>query len=170
MTVATASASARMHTTHIDLPQSAREELVGLLNQRLADTSDLASQLKQAHWNVKGMHFQQVHELFDGVHAAVTPYVDMLAERATTLGGTAMGTVGLAAEASSLPEYPLDRVDARAHLDAVRDQLARYAGSTRGAIRRSEELGDPTTADLFTEISRAVDLQLYFVESHLQGT
>lgn len=162
-------ATAPLHRSKIDLPDEARTRLTELLAQQLADTSDLASQLKQAHWNVKGMHFQQVHELFDGVYAAVTPYVDMLAERITTLGGVARGTVRMAAEATRLPEYPLEAVGARQHLEAVRDRLAHYAGSTRRAIGSAEGLEDPTTADLFTEISRAVDLQLYFVESHLQG-
>jgi len=35
------------------------------------------------------------------------------------------------------------------------------------AIEKSTEIKDPTTADLFTEISRGIDQQLYFVESHL---
>lgn len=159
----------RLHASRIDLEQSAREGLVDLLNRQLADTSDLASQLKQAHWNVKGLHFQQLHELFDAVHGAILPFVDELAERVTTLGGTAMGTVRMAARASTLPEYPADTVAGRAHLEALQARVAAFAGSIRAAIARSEELGDPTTADLFTEVSRAVDLQLYFIESHLQG-
>jgi len=159
----------RLHASRIDLEHDAREGLVDVLNRQLADTSDLASQLKQAHWNVKGLEFQQLHELFDAVHEAILPFVDELAERATTLGGTAMGTVRMAAQASTLPEYPADAVAGRAHLEALQVRVAAYAGSTRAAIARSEELGDPTTADLFTEVSRTVDLQLYFIESHLQG-
>ena len=41
--------------TRIDLPQKDRQALIELLNQRLADTADLYSQIKQAHWNVKGL-------------------------------------------------------------------------------------------------------------------
>ncbi len=158
----------RLHPTKIDIAEKTRATLVDLLNDRLADTADLTSQLKQAHWNVKGKDFQQLHELFDAIEEALIPYVDMLAERATTLGGTAMGTVRMAAKASTLPEYPSDITNGKDHLSAVRDRLAKYAGLVREAIGKASDLGEPTTEDLFTEISRAVDLQLYFVESHLQ--
>ena len=57
----------------------------------------------------------------------------------------------------------------KAHLEAVRDRVAAYASANRKAIAAAGELDDPTTEDLFTEVSRAVDLQLYFLESHLQG-
>ena len=166
----TTAAIHRLHPSQIDLDESARQGLVELLNQQLADTADLASQLKQAHWNVKGLHFQQLHELFDGVHAALEPFADMLAERVTALGGTALGTVRMAAQASSLPEYPSQATAGKEHLELLQARVAAYAGSTRAAIGQAEQLGDPTTADLFTEVSRAVDLQLYFLESHLQGS
>lgn len=155
--------------THIDIAAEKRSELIEILNQQLADTFDLYSQIKQAHWNVKGIHFMQLHLLFDGVAAAIEPYVDTIAERVTTLGGYATGTVRMAANSSTLSEYPTDAVKGEAHLNAVRDRVAAYAASTRQAIERASELGDPTTEDLFTEVSRVVDVQLYFIEGHLQG-
>jgi starvation-inducible DNA-binding protein len=60
-------------------------------------------------------------------------------------------------------------VDGKAHLEAVIDRFAAYAASNRAALRRSGDLDDPTTEDLFTEISRDIDLTLYFLEAHLQG-
>jgi starvation-inducible DNA-binding protein len=122
-----------------------------------------------AHWNVKGIHFQTLHELFDKVAGAIEPYVDELAERITGLGGTARGTVRMAAAASSLAEYPLDAVDGDTHLELVRDRLAAYAADNRRAIDTAGDLGDAATEDLLTEIQREVDLHLYFVQSHLPG-
>ena len=55
--------------TSIDLPAKTRESVIVLLNQQLADTFDLLSQTKQAHWNVKGMNFIALHKLFDDVAA-----------------------------------------------------------------------------------------------------
>ncbi|HLE50424.1 MAG TPA: ferritin-like domain-containing protein, partial [Anaerolineales bacterium] len=55
----------KMFTTRIDLPLETREKMIALLNQQLADTFDLYGQTKQAHWNVKGAQFYQLHELFD---------------------------------------------------------------------------------------------------------
>jgi starvation-inducible DNA-binding protein len=157
----------RLHDIVHDLPDSTRADLVALLNGRLADTADLYSQLKQAHWNVKGIHFMALHELFDQVAEAIEPYADVIAERVAGLGGTARGTLRMAAAATSLAEYPADTTDGDAHLELVRDRLAGYAASNRQAIERAAALEDAATEDMLTEIQRAVDLNLYFVQSHL---
>ncbi len=52
-------------TSHVALPDDAKEALVRTLNTALATTNDLHSQVKQAHWNIKGAHFFARHELFD---------------------------------------------------------------------------------------------------------
>lgn len=155
-----------MNHTRIDIPTKERKELVDLLNQYLADLSDFVSQAKQAHWNVKGPRFMTLHLLFDGVYEALEGFVDTVAERITTLGGTAYGTTRMVAHTSSLPEYP-DVTSGEEHLTAVADRLAALCKTTRRAIGTAANAGDPTTEDLLTEISRAADLQLFFVESHL---
>ena len=111
--------------THIDLPETDREPLIELLNKRLADTADLYSQVKQAHWNVKGPNFFQLHQLFDQLAGEVFPYIDLIAERATALGGVATGTVRMAAASSMLPEYPVEATDEQRHLKALDRQLRR---------------------------------------------
>jgi starvation-inducible DNA-binding protein len=149
------------------IPEARRADLVALLNERVAATADLHMQVKQAHWNVTGVHFQTLHELFDDVADAIHPFIDELAERVTALGGVAKGTVRMAAAASSLPEYPLDAVGGEAHLTAVRDRLAAYAADNLRAIDAADDLDDDATQDLFTEIQREVDKLQYFVASHL---
>lgn len=158
-----------LHNTKIDLSTDQREKVIGLLNSRLADASDLKSQAKQAHWNVKGMSFIALHELFDDVATAVEGHIDLIAERVTTLGGTALGTVRVAAQNSTLSEYPHEITDGAAHVDALSTALADFGKVVRKAIDESAELGDQDTADLFTEISREIDKQLWFVEAHIQA-
>jgi starvation-inducible DNA-binding protein len=159
----------RIFPTHIDIPESQRVELIALLNGRLADTFDLYSQLKQAHWNVKGTDFIQLHELFDTLAATTLGHVDLIAERATALGGSAVGTVRAASENSTLPEYPFDAVSGTEHVAALVERYGRYASAVRQGIEDAAKLGDADTADLFTEVSRAVDKDLWFLEAHLQG-
>jgi starvation-inducible DNA-binding protein len=163
------STTPRTFPTHVDIPAGQREELVELLNTRLADTADLYSQLKQAHWNVKGSDFIQLHELFDVLAATVLGHVDLIAERATALGGTAIGTVRAAAANSSLPEYPLHAVGGNEHVRALVERYGVYTSLVRQAIEDSGKLGDAGTADLFTEVSRASDKDLWFLEAHIQG-
>jgi len=159
----------RKFATRIDIPEASRNELVQLLNARLADTFDLYSQLKQAHWNVKGTDFIQLHLLYDEIAESVLEYVDTVAERATALGGLALGTARLAAAHSSLDEYPLDAVADMDTVTAIADRLAAYGASVRAAIDAATELEDLDTADLFTEISRTIDKHLWFVEAHQQA-
>jgi starvation-inducible DNA-binding protein len=158
-----------MHKTKIDLPSETREKLIQTLNARLADALDLKSQAKQAHWNVKGIHFFQLHELFDQVSTEVEAFMDLIAERATTLGGTALGTVRVSAEKSTLSEYPLEITDGRDHVDALSTALSDFGKRVREDIDEAGELGDQGTADLFTEVSRGIDKLLWFVEAHNQN-
>ncbi|HEY1317441.1 MAG TPA: DNA starvation/stationary phase protection protein Dps [Gaiella sp.] len=165
-----ATKTARMFETRNDLDVESREKVIALLNARLADTFDLYSQLKQAHWSVRGSDFIQLHELYDTVAESVLGFVDEIAERATALGGLATGTVRMAAEATTLDEYPLDAIAGEDTVHVVADRLAAYGAAVREAIEVSDsELGDMDTQDLFIEISRAIDKHLWFVEAHLQA-
>lgn len=158
-----------MHSTKIDIPKDVREQMIGILNERLADAADLKSQAKHAHWNVKGMSFIALHELFDEVATEVEGYTDMIAERATILGGTAEGTVRVAAQKTSLSQYPLEITEGRDHVDALSSALAEFGKKVRENIDEADEAGDMDTSDLFTEVSRGIDKLLWFVEAHIQS-
>ena len=157
----------RFYPTRIDMSETLRAQVVERLNQTLAATLDLKTQTKQAHWNVKGMNFYQLHELFDEMASTLEEYVDMVAERVTALGGTAMGTARLAVAASILPEYDLEAVTGEAHVTALAERYGVYAAHVRAAIDYTDDLGDADTADLYTEVSRDIDKYLWFLESHL---
>ena len=167
--MATTSARARSFTTSVDIPAEKRAKVVKILNQHLADAFDLQSQVKQAHWNVKGSDFWQLHKLFDEVAERAAGWVDELAERVTALGGYATGTVRMAAASSTLPEFPTDITKGMDYVRAVAERLAAFTNSARQATDATDKLGDADTADLFTEISRCADTYLYFLEAHLQG-
>lgn len=158
-----------MVKTSIDLAADTREQLVGLLNQQLADTFDLMSQTKQAHWNVKGPNFYQLHELFDELAANLLGHVDAVAERVTALGGLATGTARMAAAATRLPEMPLEVTRDMELVGCLVERYANAAASTRKAIDTAQELGDADSADLFTDISRDLDKHLWFLEAHVQA-
>jgi starvation-inducible DNA-binding protein len=157
-----------MFKTRNDLSEVIRVKAIDLLNARLADCKDLQTQVKQAHWNVKGPSFIGLHLLFDKINDAVEDYVDQIAERAVQLGGVAEGTARMVAKRSGLPEYPATAVDGRSHVDALSSALAAFGKLARKGIDQANELGDLDTSDLFTEVSRGIDKWLWFVEAHLQ--
>jgi starvation-inducible DNA-binding protein len=161
-------AKLKRYKTSIDLDNETQEQIITLLNQHLADTFDLYSQTKQAHWNVKGEQFYQLHELFDKLAGGLLEHVDTIAERVTTLGGTALGTARMAASASRLSEYPEDVVAGRDSVSTLAERYGALAATTRAAIDTAARLGDVDSSDLFTEVSRDLDKSLWFLEAHLQ--
>jgi starvation-inducible DNA-binding protein len=165
------SKTADLHTTfhtRIDVPATTRVAMGLILNERLADYLDLERQAKQAHWNVRGVHFQQFHALFDATAALAVTWADMIAERAVQLGCPAEGTLGVIAARSQLPEAPLTVERSAEWISVVAEALAFCANATRADIEAASTAGDAITADLLTRITGATDQQLWFVESHLE--
>lgn len=155
-----------MYPTRNSLPEHVRAQSNEILNKHLAAAIDLHAQLKQAHWNVRGPAFIAIHELFDRISVEAEAMSDMIAERVAGLGGTARGTIQLASERSFLAPYLLGIGSEHEHLTAVAEALATFGTSTRSAIQEAVTFGDADTADLFTGISRNIDKQLWFIESH----
>ncbi len=153
-----------------DMSAKSKVDIIALLNWRLATAVDLQLQMKQAHWNVKGPSFIGLHELFDRVADSVETYVDQIAERIVQLGGSAEGTVGIAAERSELSEYPRGIAAGSDHVAAVAKALVTFGGELRKTVDQADELDDLDTADLFTEISRGIDKWRWLVEAHGQTT
>jgi starvation-inducible DNA-binding protein len=157
-----------MHRTLNDLPKATRVKMIELLNARLADGIDLYNQTKQAHWTVKGSDFFQLHELFDKVAEAVEEGVDEIAERAVELGGVVDGTVQGVVARTTLKPYPVDTKTGKDHLTRLSKALAAYGKNLRAAIQTAADAGDADTSDLFTQLSRAADKRLWFIQAHLQ--
>jgi len=155
-------------STRNDLDARLRERMIGLLNQQLADTLDLYTQVKQAHWNVKGPHFIALHELYDKLAEELEDPIDDIAERVTALGGIARGTARIAADESRLSELSHGSFDGLKLTAQLADRYAALGKSTRAAIDSADKAGDADTADLFTGISRGLDKALWFLEAHLQ--
>ena len=157
------------HRTRVSLSDESRTQLTQILNGTLATAIDLKTQAKQAHWNVAGPHFAQLHAFFDALATQADEAADLVAERVLQLGGTALGTARIAAERSILGEYPHHAVDGKQHLEALTERVAIFANHVREAIAKTADLGDATTSDIYTEISRDADKTLWMLEAHLRG-
>ncbi len=156
-----------LRPTRIDMPLEIRLDVVTRLNQTLACTVDLRSQVKQASWNIKGKDFASLHALFATMAIELEGYSDMVAERIAVLGGIVMGTVRTAALQSELSEYPSALVEGNAHVLALVERCAHYAKMIRRAITLATDVEDVGSAAVYTDISRGVDKQLWLLEAHL---
>ncbi|GAA0541243.1 starvation-inducible DNA-binding protein [Rhizomicrobium palustre] len=168
MSVPKAIGNIMIRPTRNTLSENIRTQSVDLLNKHLAAVIDLQSQAKQAHWNVQGPNFIAIHNLFDTVSGEAGNYADLIAERTRGLGGIAEGTIHLAVRRSFLVPYGLDISDEQEHVCGISAALAAFGQSVREASDQSADFGDTSTADLFTEISRGIDHQLWLVESHAE--
>ncbi len=162
------SSTPRTHRTRNNTDSNAKKVSIEALNARLADGIDLALAIKQAHWNLKGPQFIGIHLMLDGFRAEISGFNDKVAERAVQLGGTALGTAQIVADKTKLPAYPTGIYAIADHVAALIDSYAAYANEVRENIDETDEAGDADTADLFTEVSRAVDKHLWFLEAHVQ--
>ncbi len=158
-----------MLPTRNSLSLEVRTAVIEELSPLLADAVDLFTQVKQAHWTVRGATFMQLHTLFDSVAEDAEAWADLIAERIGQLGGRAEGTARASAARSRLPEYPLQATTGAEHVEAVSVRLGVFGQRARAAVDALSRLGDQAGADICTQITRGADAQLWFVESHGTG-
>lgn len=151
-----------------DLKSNTRSTVIELLNARLADCIDLKLAVRQAHWNMRGPAFISLHELFDQIAGRFDGHADVIAERVVQLGGLAAGTTQQVAEATSLPGYPAKASAQSETVSALSERLSAFAVSCRSAVDEADAAGDTVTADIMTEVTRAVDKDLWFVAANLE--
>jgi len=160
--------NAHLHSTKNDTKNNAKAVSMACLEARLADSIDLGLVTKQAHWNLKGPQFIGVHLMLDKFRDEQDEWTDSIAERIVQLGGTAKGTVQEVKNRTALAPYPTDIYKVADHLAALIERYAACANAMRKNIEDTDDAGDPDTADLFTEVSRGLDKQLWFLEAHVQ--
>jgi starvation-inducible DNA-binding protein len=158
-----------MYQSPSQLPADARAQLSTMLNARLADGLDLHSQIKVAHWNIKGPQFASLHPLFETFAIALANHNDTIAERAVTLGGKAFGTARHVAKTSTLAEYPQETTRDLEHVKLLAERFDKYLTGVRESRSLAEKLGDTDTVDLFTQVVTEFEKNTWFLRASLDG-
>jgi starvation-inducible DNA-binding protein len=158
-----------MYRSPSHLSESVRSQIADSLNARLADGLDLHSQIKVAHWNIKGPQFASLHPLFETFAISLANHNDAIAERAVTLGARAYGTVRHAAKTSTLPEYPQETTRDLEHVKLLADRIEAYLVGTRESRGVGEKLGDTDTVDLLTGIVTEFEKHAWFLRASLEA-
>lgn len=151
------------------LPADARERIIRELNARLADGLDLHSQIKVAHWNVKGPQFSALHPLFETFAISLANFTDLVAERAVTLGGKAYGTARHVAATSKLAEYPQETTKGMEHTTHLVERIESFLVQLRASRTAVEKDGDTDTVDLFTQLITEFEKNAWFLRATLEG-
>ena len=150
------------------LSEPARQAISDVLNATLSDGLDLHSQIKVAHWNVKGMHFAALHPLFETFAVTLAGFNDQVAERAVTLGAKAYGTARHVAKVSSLPEYPQDTTKDSEHVKLLVERIEAYLAGARKGRDIAEKQKDQDTVDLLTGIIQEFEKNAWFLHASLE--
>ncbi|MDI1479479.1 DNA starvation/stationary phase protection protein Dps [Polyangium sp. y55x31] len=158
-----------MYPSPSHLPESSRVAIVKTLNERLADGLDLHSQIKVAHWNIKGPHFAALHPLFETFATELAAFNDEIAERAVTLGGLAAGTTRHVAASSRVPEYPQETTRGLDHVRLLAERFGVYIQGLHASRAISDEHRDADTSDLLTNIITTFDKHAWFLLASLEG-
>ena len=158
-----------MYKSPSQLPEQARASISETLNARLTDGLDLHSQIKVAHWNIKGPGFAALHPLFETFAVGLAAFNDEIAERAVTLGGRAYGTARHVAKASRLPEYPSDASRDVDHVKLLAERFDAYLSGVRESRSVAEKLGDTDTVDLFTRVVSDFEKHAWFLRASLES-
>ncbi len=158
-----------MFKTTSTLPEASRITLGQTLNARLQDGLDLHSQVKMAHWNVRGPQFLTLHPLFETLATELLLQTDTLAERAVTLGVPADATARTVAAQSRLAEYPRDVVRDVDHLRAIASRVDTWVAGLRQSRGVAEELKDTDTVDLLTGMVSSWEKHAWFLSASQAG-
>ena len=151
------------------LPEAARAAVSETLNKRLADGLDLHSQIKVAHWNIKGPHFSALHPLFETFAVSLANHNDTIAERAVTLGGRAFGTARHVAANSKLPEYPQETSRDLEHVKLLADRIETYLNGLRESRGVAEEHKDTDSVDALTAVITEFEKHAWFLRASLES-
>lgn len=151
------------------LDEGVRRSTCQRLNRLLADTSALRMAATYAHWNVRGMHFLPLHELFEEIADTLADHEDLVAERIAALGGQAHGTIHQAARTTRIPPMSTETTIGAGFVEELAARMATHDANLYACLRACDEAGDLDTADMLNEISRDVTHYLWFLEAHHQG-
>ena len=158
-----------MYKSPSPLDENSRVRLIESLNARLADGLDLWTQVKVAHWNVKGPQFASLHPLFETFAVSLANFNDAVAERAVTLGGLAQGTARHVAATSKVPEYPGETTRGMDHVQLLAERFDIFLAGLRESRGLGEKSGDTDSVDLLTGVISEFEKNSWFLGASLEG-
>jgi starvation-inducible DNA-binding protein len=142
----------------------ASPKLAGNLQRVLVDLIDLHVQGKQAHWNVVGRNFRDLHLQLDEIIDAAREASDTIAERMRAVGAVPDGRTDVVAAGTNLPGFPPGEQDTATVVDLVTTRL-RTAAATARDVHDDVDDEDPSTADLLHAIIDSLEQYAWMVSA-----
>ena len=150
------------HTAHPSFQAS--ERLGAHLQQLLVDLTDLHLVGKQAHWNVVGKNFRDLHLQLDEVVDAAREFSDVVAERMRAVYVTPDARAVTVAEQTSITPFPTGEVDTGETVDLITAALYAATGTAR-RIHDDVDAEDPTSADILHTILERLEQLAWMIDA-----
>jgi starvation-inducible DNA-binding protein len=142
----------------------ASPELAGNLQRVLVDLIELHLQGKQAHWNVVGTNFRDLHLQLDELVDFARAGSDTIAERLRALDAVPDGRSDTVAAATTLPQFPAYEIDTTEAVDLVTTRV--YAAvDTLRAVHDDVDSEDPSTADILHQLIDGLEKLAWLIKS-----
>jgi len=150
---------------NIGLESDVRKPIIMILNSILSNEAVLAIKTRNAHWNVRGANFFDLHILFDTQYKQLNDILDEIAERVRMVGGIAIGSFAEFLNITQLEERPGELPDIL-HLLADHETIIRYLHED---IRKcSDDFEDEGTTDLLVSVMRIHEKMAWMLRSYIQ--
>ena len=142
----------------------AAPELSGYLQRVLVDLIELGIQGKQAHWNVVGTNFRDLHLQLDELVDFAREGSDTVAERMRALDAVPDGRSDTVVAGTTLPEFPAYERSTAEVVDLVTTRIYATVETMRG-VHDEVDAHDPTTADILHQLIDGLEKLAWLIKS-----
>jgi starvation-inducible DNA-binding protein len=156
-----------MAVTAVDIAPDARAQIIEGLTQCLAETAVATTKAQNFHWNVTGMAFGSLHELFQKIYEDHFEAQDELAERVKALEGHAEGRYSEYLKRSAVKEHD-GHANAQAMVEALKNDQETISSTLRALAVRADQLGDILTNDIAIVRAEKHEKFAWMLRAHLQ--
>lgn len=139
-------------------------KLADNLQQVLVDLIALSLVGKQAHWNIVGANFRDLHLNLDELVDIARLGSDEIAERMRALYATPDGRPSVVAAQTTLGEFAQGEISTGDAIDQVVDAIEAATGTMRRVHDEVDE-ADPTSADMLHEYISKLEQQVWFISA-----
>jgi starvation-inducible DNA-binding protein len=142
----------------------ASPELAGNLQRVLVDLIELHLQGKQAHWNVVGTNFRDLHLQLDELVDFARAGSDTIAERLRALDAVPDGRSDTVAATTTLPQFPAYEIGTTEAVDLVTARVYATVDTMR-AVHDDVDAEDPSTADILHQLIDGLEKLAWLIKS-----
>jgi starvation-inducible DNA-binding protein len=134
------------------------------LQKVLVDLIELHLQGKQAHWNLVGTNFRDLHLQLDDIVDTAREASDTIAERMRALNGVPDGRSDTVTASTTLPAFPPAERSTTDTVDLITTRIYAAVDTVR-TVHDDVDAADPSTADLLHAIIDDLEKQAWMLKA-----